>query len=296
MIIPCLDEEATVAAAVEEVLAHTPALPMPVQLILIDDGSRDRTGAVMRELVARYPACELIVNPHNLGLGRSVMNAYERIPDRSWVTVFPGDREIVFAPSIDSFMAARERHDVILGYLQNPVIRTVTRRLASWAYTKVTSTLYGFGWRYLNGMKMYRVDAFRGIEVRSSGHAYIAELLAKAQLRNPALRIGEAPFVARGRKSGDSRAFTLRSIARAVQEVHKGGRAVASWREELVRSGALAPPPPVPAPAPTTARREPVAPMPPAARRAPDERPTEPADRPTAPHEGRPAARELPLP
>ena len=34
-------------------------------------------------------------NPRNLGVGRSVMNAYEEIEDDSWVTVLPGDNEFL---------------------------------------------------------------------------------------------------------------------------------------------------------------------------------------------------------
>jgi hypothetical protein len=85
-------------------------------------------------------------------------------------------------------------------------------------------------------MKMYRVDVFKGIEVASGGHAFNAELLAKAILRNPTLRIAEAPFVARGRAEGHSKAFRPASVGRAVYEVFRGWREVATYRKEVVRS------------------------------------------------------------
>jgi glycosyltransferase involved in cell wall biosynthesis len=239
VIIPCLNEEASIDAVVSEVLEHAPRLPMELRVLLIDDGSTDGTRARMEAICERDSHCALVVNERNIGMGASVFGAYEGLQDGTWVTVLPGDGEVVFPSSIDNFMPLRDRHEVILGYLQNPVIRTIGRRLASYAFTRVTAMLYGFRWTYLNGLKLYRVEAFRGLEVKSGGHAYFAEMLAKAQLRRPSLRITEAPFVARGRPFGSSKAMTFRSVFRALHEVWSGARAVGAYRRDVVRSGAF---------------------------------------------------------
>ena len=65
-----------------------------------------------------------------LGLGRTVMSKYEVIDPDGWVSVIPGDNEVDFR-SIHNFLAVRDRYDVVLGYLQNPVIRPFARRIAS---------------------------------------------------------------------------------------------------------------------------------------------------------------------
>lgn len=234
VLIPCFNEQAGVVPTTEAILRHVPRLPLPVRVFLIDDGSTDGTRERMQELCARHSACTLLVNERNLGMGRSVLQAYEQIPAGSWVTVLPGDNELVFE-SIDNFLALRADYDVILGYLQNSVVRTLPRRLASFAFGKVVKTLYGFPWRYLNGLKLYRVEAFQGLEVVSNGHAFFPEMLAKAQLRTPHLRIGEAPFVARGRARGKSKAIRLGAVVRAMREVVRGARSVTKYRERVVR-------------------------------------------------------------
>ena len=239
VLIPCFNEQAGVVPTTESILRHAATLPMPVRVFLIDDGSTDGTRERMQELCERHPECTLLANERNLGLGRSVLQAYEYIPAASWVTVLPGDNELVFE-SIDNLLALRHDHDVVLGYLQNPVVRTFMRRLASFAYGKIVKTLYGFPWRYLNGLKLYRIEVFLGLEIVSGGHAFVAELLAKAQLRTPHLRIGEAPFVARGRARGKSQAIRLRSVLRAMREVVRGARSVAKYREHVVRGEAEA--------------------------------------------------------
>lgn len=234
VIIPCFNEEQGIVPTVEDILGHGATLPVDVEVLMIDDGSTDGTRRRMEELAAAHGNCRLIVNERNLGLGRSVVRAYEEVPAASWVTVLPGDNELAFA-SIGNFLAVRERYDLVLGYLQNPVIRTFRRRLASWVFLKVVSLLYGFPWRYLNGMKMYRVEVFKGLEIVSSGHAFMAEAIAKAQLRWPQVRIGEVAFAARGRARGASKAIRPASVLRAVRDVARGARSVARYREQVVR-------------------------------------------------------------
>jgi glycosyltransferase involved in cell wall biosynthesis len=234
VIIPCLNEEPIVRRTVEEVLDHGHALPMSLEVLVIDDGSTDGTRAVMQELCAEDPRVRMIAHDQNRGLGRCVTEAYDTIEDGTWVTVFPGDSEFVFAESIDNLLAARHGHDVVLGYLYNSVVRKLGRRVASTTFLKLTKTLYGFRWRALNGMKLYKVEAFKGVHMVSGGHAYVAELLAKAQLRCPELRITEAPFISRGRSVGNSHAIKPSSVFRAVHETYRGARDVERYREEMV--------------------------------------------------------------
>ena len=233
VIVPCFNEAGLVEETVAAIWAAAPALPVEVEVLLVDDGSTDDTAAGMARLCDRYPRTRMRRNPRNLGLGRSVLGAYADVAPGSWVTVIPGDNEFVFA-SVARLLEVRDRFDLVLGYLHNPVIRPLGRRLASSAFMGVSRFLYGFPYRYLNGMKLYRVEVFQGIDVISSGHAFNAELLAKALLRNPDLRIGEAPFVARGRSNGSSKAIRPRSVLRAVREVAAGHRSVGRYRNLVI--------------------------------------------------------------
>ena len=234
VLVPCLNEEATVEASVNTILAEKDELPVDLEILLIDDGSTDGTQAKMEELREKHPECRIRVHHENQGVGRAVLDAYNHIRDRSWVTVLPGDNEILFS-SIKSYLKVADDYDLLLGYFGNPIIRTSTRRFASYCFSRTVNLLYGFPYRYLNGLKMYRVEVFRGIDVISSGHAFNAELLAKAILRNPLLRVGEVPFIARGRVAGSSKAFRPLSIWRAVRDVMKGYFSVAEYRREMIR-------------------------------------------------------------
>jgi len=236
VIVPCLNEEDNVATTAQTIFEVAPELPIDVEIHFIDDGSTDHTRAVMEQIRDEHPErCSIQINPTNMGLGRSVLKAYELLDGSRWATVLPGDNELIFR-SIENFLEIRDRYDVILGYLKNPVIRPMTRRIASESFTHVANFLYGFNFEYFNGMKLYRVSAFKGIDVVSNGHAFNPELLAKAVLRNPDLRIGEAPFATKGRKHGHTKAFQPTSILEAVWDVYRGFRSVTSYRDDVIKS------------------------------------------------------------
>ena len=233
VIVPCKDESANLERAVDSIDAVIPRLDLEVNVLMVDDGSSDGTAHVMEKICAERPHCRMLVQEVNRGLGRTVLNAYHHIPEDHWVTVFPGDNELVF-DSIENLLAMRHDYDLVLGYLQNPVIRTVVRRIASSLFSTVVRFVYGYPYRYLNGMKLYKVAVFKDIEVISTGHAFNAELLAKAILRNPHLRVGEAPFAARGRAAGETKAFRPFSVMTAVRDVFWGYKSVCDYREKAI--------------------------------------------------------------
>lgn len=234
VLVPCFNEQANIVATMEAIAATEPTLDLPLEVIMIDDGSTDRTRERMQECARRFGFSRIRVNEENLGLGRSVMQTYDELEADDWVTVLPGDNEIAFR-SIRNLLRIRADYDIVLGYLQNPVIRPLRRRVASFAFSQVIKALYGFPYRYLNGLKLYRVRCFRGLQVLSTGHAYVAELLAKAVLREPSIRIGEAPFVARGRRTGVSKAFSPQLVVEAVWETFRAKQSVDEFRERVIR-------------------------------------------------------------
>ncbi len=238
VIVPCLNEETSVSAVVDDILSVRPEIPMKVEILLIDDGSMDNTRQKMEILCKQHPECRMVANPRTLGVGRVILDAYETLDPDSWATATPGDGEVVFE-SIKNFIPLRHNYDLTLGYIQNPVIRSFGRRLASQVFMRVARSLYGFPYRYLNGPKLYRVSCFKNIEVVSTGHAFNAELLAKAMLRNPALRIGEVPYIDRGRAHGTSGAIRIGSFLQAIREVFVGYRSVCRYRDEVIRKGMI---------------------------------------------------------
>jgi dolichyl-phosphate beta-glucosyltransferase len=71
-IIPAYDESARIGATLERVLNHIGQQKAHTEIIVVNDGSRDNTGEIVRSFARRYPGLRLLENPGNRGKGYSV--------------------------------------------------------------------------------------------------------------------------------------------------------------------------------------------------------------------------------
>ena len=72
IVIPAYNEGARLGATLEKVLAYVHAQGWDAEVIVVNDGSRDNTSDIVRELAAANPALRLVENPGNRGKGFSV--------------------------------------------------------------------------------------------------------------------------------------------------------------------------------------------------------------------------------
>lgn len=235
VIVPCLNEGKNIEATAADVLEEAPLIPMELEVRLVDDGSKDDTLEKMERISRQDSRFKVIRHDRNRGVGYTWLEGINSVDPDDWVTGIAGDNEMVFK-SIHAMLAMRKDYDLVLGYFQNPIVRTLTRRVASELFVSVTNFAYGWNFKYLNGMALVKASVYQGIEVTSGGHAYNPEMIAKALLRNPFLRIGEAPFAARGRATGGSKAFTLGGVTEALVDFARGYASVSSYRDEVVRA------------------------------------------------------------
>ena len=74
IVIPAYNEEARVGATLERVLAYLREQNWDAEVIVVNDGSRDRTVEVVRTYAEKNPGLRLLENPGNRGKGYSVRN------------------------------------------------------------------------------------------------------------------------------------------------------------------------------------------------------------------------------
>jgi dolichyl-phosphate beta-glucosyltransferase len=72
IVIPAFDEARRLPASLDRIQRFVEEQRLKVEVIVVDDGSRDGTAAVVRERVTRWPQLRLVVAGHNGGKGAAV--------------------------------------------------------------------------------------------------------------------------------------------------------------------------------------------------------------------------------
>lgn len=216
-VMPALNEEGNLAAAVANVLESYERMGISGQVIVVNDGSSDRTGEMAEEFCRLNSNVTVIHHATPAGIGASFWDGV-RSAGGDVVTMLPGDGEND-AAEILRYLPLMQQVDIVVPFVFNREVRSFRRRLLSIVYREIIKASFGLSLNYMNGTVMYRRCIFEGIELKCSGFFYQTELLIKTIKRG--YLYAEVPYALNVRGGGESKATTfasLKKVARAYLE------------------------------------------------------------------------------
>jgi dolichol-phosphate mannosyltransferase len=209
VIIPTYNERDNVARIIEQVLARDDRL----DVLVVDDGSPDGTGAIVDGIKARTPRVDVIHRAGKQGLGTAYIAGFKWALAREYAFVFEMDADFSHDPAhLPQFLEAVEGADVVIGsrYRNGRVTVVnwpVARLLLSFAanvYARVITGLQLFD--STAGFKCFRRQVLETVDldaVKSSGYAFQIEMNFRAWKKG--FRIVEIPIVFVDRTEGESK-------------------------------------------------------------------------------------------
>jgi glycosyltransferase involved in cell wall biosynthesis len=215
VIIPALNEEGNLSAAVATALEAIGDRFADYELLIFDDGSADRTGAIADELAAGNPHIRVIHNPRTMGFGYNYSRGVE-LARMEYVTMLPGDNEIPGA-GIRTILGAVGSADIVVPYISTPAVRSGSRRMISAAFVALINLLFGLRLRYFNGPCVHRRSFLRSVPMRTHGFAYMASILVR--LIRSGCSYVEVPMQLQARQHGRSKAFKPKNILSVLSTI-----------------------------------------------------------------------------
>lgn len=177
-IVPALNEEAVIAQAVHDLLRQAAPLCREFEVILIDDGSTDRTGAIMEELARADARVSVHYNEKNMGLGAAYRMGV-RLARFDHVMLYCGDGGFP-AESVARSLVHVNDADIVIPVISNlKQIKTPFRYFLSRCYTRLLNTVSGLRIGYFNGLPIHRTALVRSLDIRSDGFGFQGEILIK---------------------------------------------------------------------------------------------------------------------
>jgi dolichol-phosphate mannosyltransferase len=209
VIIPTYNEKENIARLIDLVLARDDRL----DVLVVDDGSPDGTGAVVESIKAVNPRVDVIHRPSKLGLGTAYIAGFKWALERGYAFVFEMDADFSHDPAhLPQFLDALAGADLVLGsryrngrvtVVNWPVGRLLLSYLAN-VYARTVTGLKLFD--STGGFKCFRRQVLEAVEldaVKSSGYAFQIEMNFRAWKKG--FRIVEIPIVFVDRSEGESK-------------------------------------------------------------------------------------------
>lgn len=177
IVLPALDEEGSIEAAVRQAAAIGGRLAPPCEVIAVDDGSRDGTGAVLAHLESELgEALRVVTHPQNRGYGAALRSGFAAARGE---LVFYTDSDNQFdLEELSGFLPLMERCDAVLGWRidrQDPALR----RFVSGVFNRLSGLVLGVPARDLNcSFKLFRGERLRELKLESDDFFVDTELVA----------------------------------------------------------------------------------------------------------------------
>ena len=146
------------------------------EVVMVYDGSTDKTGVLMGAIQATSDKVKVIHNSCNKGLGAAYIRGIE-VASNEYIMIIAGDN-IMPTLSISKIVDLIGTHDMILPYMTDDQFREPIRRYGSSGFTWVINKMSGNKIKYYNGMVVRR-SLFEGEKIDSTGYSLMAECVLK---------------------------------------------------------------------------------------------------------------------
>src|SRR5262249_4253392 len=196
VVVPTYNERENLPALVKRLLA----LPVPVELLVVDDNSPDGTGKLADELSVSHPAVHVLHRAEKNGLGRAYLAGFKWALQRDYEFIFEMDGDLSHNPDdVPLFLEADKEADLVLGSRYLNGIRIInwplSRLMLSKCAAKYVQVITGMPFSDpTGGYKCFRRRALESLNldgIESNGYSFQIEMTHR--LWRQGMRIVEVP-------------------------------------------------------------------------------------------------------
>ena len=224
VVLPAYNEEALLDGCVRQLHATLAALQVGAEIIIVNDGSRDRTREIADRLAQELPGV-IAIHQANQGIGGAFRTGTARATG-DYLILWPADMPAEPA-DLAPYTAQFGRADVIVGVRRQRLGYNPLMRFNAWLYPRIVSTLFGLRLRDVNWIHAYRRALFARITLTQRGIPMLVEALVR--LRDLGATFVEVDVAMKVRLGGVASASRLKIMWRTLTGLLTFWR---HWRRE----------------------------------------------------------------
>ena len=183
VMVAALNEEELIAKTLSNIVMSARAVGLTeYELLVVNDGSTDKTGEILANLQQSLPFLKVITHDKPHGFGASFVEAvhcakYDKI------TCFAGDNNSHWS-LMEAIFANRDKADMLTSYFINTEVRKRARNLLSTIFSTIYVTTFDLNVKYINGNPLYSVPMLRKMKIRAHAHSIFAEINTRLLRQN----------------------------------------------------------------------------------------------------------------
>lgn len=212
--LPAYNEEGNIEGVVRKVKRILLKVAKRWEIIVVDDGSKDKTSQKVKDLSKDDKRIRLIRHKENRGYGGALKTGFKN-SRYEWVAFMDSDGQFDFS-EIEKFIKKKDKADLILGYRLKRA-DSLARKVFTFGWSLIAKILLGLDARdYSCGFKMIKKKVFDSVQpLVGEEKVTQIELLVKAKKKGfRKVEIGVHHYPRKkGRQTGANLKVVLRSIA-----------------------------------------------------------------------------------
>lgn len=214
LVLPAHNEAENIDPVVRHALAVLPAYFDTFEVIVVNDGSRDRTGEIIDELAREDPRVRPIHHKKNRGYGGALTSGFVASTG-DHVMFMDADRQFDIS-DIERLYPFISTHEIVAGFRMMRQDE-LHRRVFAEIFNLVVRVLFGVHLRDIDcAFKIFDGALIRSLQLSSPGALINTEIQAKARRQGARLQqVGVRHFP---RIAGEATGGNPRVIARAMRE------------------------------------------------------------------------------
>ena len=215
---PVYDDEATVETVAMKSLQVLSDIASRYKVIIVDDGSPDKSGEIADELAEKYPDILSIRHKKNMGYGAALMTGFKHSAGYDWICFTDGDDQYD-VNELYHISKLLHHFDMIVTFRYTKIYGTF-RIFMSYVYNLLIRLLFKSRFRDHNcGLKLIRSSTVADLDIDSVSPFIGAELIIKTMVKG--YPIGEVGIQTYPRNFGESHSTSLYNIYASIRDMIK---------------------------------------------------------------------------
>ncbi len=217
MVIPAYNEEANLRQSVDEIAQFLKKKDWDWEIIVVNDGSDDRTGDIAKQLAKRIPRLKVVENKPNRGYGGALKSGY-KVATKDLIVIAHADSQFNFSEVVKFITKMENTNADIVSGIRVSDSDPFNRRLLRWTWNKLVYALFGHLATDIDcGFKLFKRSILESISLPSNGAMVDTQLFAGARARG--MKIAEVEVTHLPRRAGASTGGNFKVAIKAVKEL-----------------------------------------------------------------------------